>query len=826
VVAIATMKEYLNDFSTGDDEASDLIKSIIALPADARLYQRHAMVRQWIYPQCTSYTQYLTFELRNTAAFGGDDELWLTVSGGWRTYDEAITAITRGIVVKLDDFRTSKEVLVALCNKFVERYQKPSSQGNVKVFYDESQVMWCWKRPTSDKICYDVNGVAYHAETCTSVQNILGSGVVPDERRFLSEPERRLISNGSHTEVTVIGGAFYFKAGLIPVYYNQVPFNAVARYVPASNTYLYEFVMVNGERLYIDLKKTENSLLAYPVHGYNTRIETLVPASKLFLRSKTDLYAKRDQAEVPFLGWELEACSNISAVGTAATATAFKEQLPWLVMCKNDGSISPEGFETVSVPATLDFWQDSNLSSALDSMRVAPYNMRSFEHSKCGFHVHVSRSALSVLDLQKMERFVHNPDNNDFITKIAGRKAGTYQKYSPELFNNRKKWSLAPPTNSSGRPTRPIRVEEEDILHFMPSWERIQENVGNYVQNVSESSSQPARFQNFGDYCTDFVSYDHMDRILRAHPDVQTRYPRLRIFSIGNFFSDLYSDAPRYAQDVTGITDDPDVGLNLIRYLFEQVICVGRPKFSWIVHQFFPEWDLTWEEIVVPEPPTAVPEPTTPAWKFEERKSKAPYRRKNSQLASQMIKGPVGKGVNQRYDALNTTNANTVEFRMFKGTMNGTTIMRYLEFVDALVRFVAFTSATNEGLHYSAFIRWLREDAFNIARYEHLVSFISENGFIDRKEIRRKTLPTVVSADKDVTGLVGTPAKGFKELTESKPIGSFTLATEVSEPETPAMSVDEVDELYDVNGSEYEGEYEGEYDYEEECSDPDCECRN
>jgi hypothetical protein len=242
---------------------------------------------------------------------------------------------------------------------------------------------------------------------------------------------------------------------------------------------------------------------------------------------------------------------------------------------------------------------------------------------------------------------------------------------------------------------------------------------------------------------------------------------------------------------MTGTNDQEENTIQFFRTAIEEGICVDRPIFSSFIKRFFPEWNLTVDETPVEE------ETPTPSWKAGFLKSTAPYKRHLSRIAAQSIKGPVGKGVNQRYDALNTTNANTIEFRMFKGTMNGTSIMRYLEFVDAMVRFVAATNATNDGLHYKAFVRWLQGDSFNIARYEHLVSFITENGFLDRKEIRRQKLPVVLIADKDCEGLVACEAEGFKELKEVKPIGTFSFAP--PEPsEVPAMSEEEATEQYDI----------------------------
>lgn len=805
MVALATFKEFFGTYTGAEDDAANVVKSIIRLPETMRLGSRSAVTRQWNYPQSRLYVHHLTIGVDDT---DGNNEIYIILSGAWRNYVDGLeNLIESKIRVKLEDFRTSKEALEALCHKFVDRFQKPASQGNVQVFYDESKNLWSWKRPSSSSFCKDALGFAFNVETCMSVYKILGSGVVPDKYVILSTEDERFLGRGTHPDIIVIAGQYYFKEGLIPIYRNEIPFDRVHQHVPATTAMLYEYVIVNDERRYIDLKRPENSLLSRPVHDYGTRIESLVPANRMFLLGKTDLYAKRDKDEVPFLGWELEACSNLSSVGTASTAIAFKEQMPWLIMCKNDGSISPEGFETVSVPATLDFWQESNLSSALDSMRMSPHNMRSYEHSSCGFHVHVSRAALSVLDLQKLERFVHNPENNKFITTVAGRGQGTYQQYVPDLFKNRKRWF------KDKSPTVSDNINDEDIIYFLSSWDALHALAENHINH---DASFPMRCAHLSDYMSSYVSYASLNRIILANEQLRVNYSISESLSISAILEALRYRPSRFLEGVCRTRENPEsleTQQEFVKTVLVEVLCAGRPKFSSLVKKFFPEFDLVVEE------PTRVETPSTiPAWKIGLQKSPASYKRKNNLLASQIVKGPVGKGVNARYDALNTTNRNTVEFRMFKGTMNGTTIMRYLEFTDALVRFVANTSATDSGLHFSTFIKWLWQDSFNIARYEHLVSFITENKFLDRKEIRRKTLPTVISEDKNVTGLIASPAEGFKEVKESKPIGSFTLTVSESEAfEPPAMSEHEAEAQYDVIIPEEEEE-------DEDYGGPNCQC--
>lgn len=89
-----------------------------------------------------------------------------------------------------------------------------------------------------------------------------------------------------------------------------------------------------------------------------------------------------------------------------------------LFYCKEDCSLD-DGFEIVSHPATLGYWrnEDTNLK-VFDKLRRDGW--RSYDADTCGMHVHVSRSALSELDILKLLRFFR--DNPRFVFFISRRK--------------------------------------------------------------------------------------------------------------------------------------------------------------------------------------------------------------------------------------------------------------------------------------------------------------------------------------------------------------------------------------------------------------------
>jgi hypothetical protein len=46
--------------------------------------------------------------------------------------------------------------------------------------------------------------------------------------------------------------------------------------------------------------------------------------------------------------------------------------------------------------------------------------------STCGLHIHVSKSALSLMQIGLIQEFIYNPENKEFINKISGRSPNTY----------------------------------------------------------------------------------------------------------------------------------------------------------------------------------------------------------------------------------------------------------------------------------------------------------------------------------------------------------------------------------------------------------------
>ena len=91
-----------------------------------------------------------------------------------------------------------------------------------------------------------------------------------------------------------------------------------------------------------------------------------------------------------------------------------------------DGSLNRDGnranFEIVTAPAT--YQEHKRLWQIFFAKKFK--GLTSWKSGFCGIHIHVSRAALTPLQIGKCVVFVNEASNKDFITAIAGRYSGQY----------------------------------------------------------------------------------------------------------------------------------------------------------------------------------------------------------------------------------------------------------------------------------------------------------------------------------------------------------------------------------------------------------------
>lgn len=96
---------------------------------------------------------------------------------------------------------------------------------------------------------------------------------------------------------------------------------------------------------------------------------------------------------------------------------------------KHDGSLGAGGFEIVTRPDSVVVHKRHWQKLFADSPGK---RLRSWIGGRCGMHVHVTKSALSQLQLGKMLCFLNDPANERFVSTVAGRKPTHWCKVSPK----------------------------------------------------------------------------------------------------------------------------------------------------------------------------------------------------------------------------------------------------------------------------------------------------------------------------------------------------------------------------------------------------------
>jgi hypothetical protein len=149
---------------------------------------------------------------------------------------------------------------------------------------------------------------------------------------------------------------------------------------------------------------------------------------------------EKEEPNLRLFGVELEVEMNSrgcrqDSVDRWALAQEVKEAVGEdFVVMKEDGSLNENGkysdpgaiyagFEIVSAPA--DFAVHKQKWQLLENMPHFKH-LRAWDTETCGMHVHVSRDALSTLQIGRILTFMTHEDNKKFIAKVAGRGENKY----------------------------------------------------------------------------------------------------------------------------------------------------------------------------------------------------------------------------------------------------------------------------------------------------------------------------------------------------------------------------------------------------------------
>lgn len=177
-----------------------------------------------------------------------------------------------------------------------------------------------------------------------------------------------------------------------------------------------------------------------PIHSNLERLGHKVEDGLVYALNK---YVPRK--DIRLFGVEVETEFDRIALSKAqldrySMAVAVKDVLGEdFVMVKEDGTLIMNGkysdggtgmhyagFEIVTAPADMKIHQER--WAKLDKMKEYKF-MRAWDTDTCGFHVHVSKEALTTLQIGRMLYFINHKKNHNFVQKVAGRSEVKFTKY-------------------------------------------------------------------------------------------------------------------------------------------------------------------------------------------------------------------------------------------------------------------------------------------------------------------------------------------------------------------------------------------------------------
>jgi hypothetical protein len=179
------------------------------------------------------------------------------------------------------------------------------------------------------------------------------------------------------------------------------------------NEYKVSFLMTPSEKRVFD---TWDAEFKEELKGYKQRLMVATAAGTKFLETKP---VKPSSKEPIYLGMELEVVMKGRNSLEEFVKNMSDTSMGNYTISKHDGSIGTGGLEIVTIPATLAYHKEF-LDTHFFGMPNA-FNKRLMVTNACGIHVHISKNALTALDLGKFMAFINSSKNAAFINDYAGR---------------------------------------------------------------------------------------------------------------------------------------------------------------------------------------------------------------------------------------------------------------------------------------------------------------------------------------------------------------------------------------------------------------------
>jgi hypothetical protein len=166
--------------------------------------------------------------------------------------------------------------------------------------------------------------------------------------------------------------------------------------------------------------------------------------------SHKGIYRKCDHLTPFYTGFELEVeCIKRDREGVAGEFSVPKTFL------EGDGSLN-NGFEIISQPLCQKCAKETLIAV---SEKAKKLELRSYDTQTCGFHVHISRRALSRVQLEKLNHFISS-DNEELLIAIARRNPQQWAK-----IVKKSRWNIAEDSESEER-YRALNLSNDSTIEF------------------------------------------------------------------------------------------------------------------------------------------------------------------------------------------------------------------------------------------------------------------------------------------------------------------------------------------------------------------------
>lgn len=184
------------------------------------------------------------------------------------------------------------------------------------------------------------------------------------------------------------------------------------------------FPMPKALQVYLEKVQVENSFKTFMTNYKNDHWDLynfpMQNAPKAFAHLSDEPFAP----DMIFLGFEWE---HQDANWTARLKLAHSSGLLDYLNYRGGGA----PVEIVSIPATLKWHKDFLLKEFFPKGLCETFTAC----SSCGMHIHINKSAFTPETLKKFITFTVNPENHEWMTKLAGRDQRSNGNCAPNFMN-------------------------------------------------------------------------------------------------------------------------------------------------------------------------------------------------------------------------------------------------------------------------------------------------------------------------------------------------------------------------------------------------------